>query len=345
MASNYRLALMALLMAALSPAWGQQPATVRIGTAGVSSDAALFIADKKGYFREEGLTVTFTRFNSAAKMIAPLGTGQLDVGGGTVSAGLYNAAARGINVRVVADKGSIRPGYGFSSLLVRKDLVESGRYKSLRDLKGMKVAIGASGTGTASALNEALKQGGLKYADVDVVDIAFPQHMPAYANKAIEASITNEPTTTRCVQGGVAVRIAGNDVIYPDQQTAVILYSDEFVKSRPASARKFMKAYVRASRDYNDALKDGKLAGAGADDVIAILTQYTEIKEPDVYRQITPNALHPDGKLNVASLRKDLAFFREQGLIEGKVAVEQIVDTSFVDAALRELGPYQPKGK
>jgi NitT/TauT family transport system substrate-binding protein len=185
--------------------------------------------------------------------------------------------------------------------------------------------------------------GGLKYGDVEVVDIAFPQHLPAYANKAIEASITNEPTTTRCVQSGVAVRVAGNDVFYPDQQTAVVLFSEEFIRKRPAAARKFMKAYVRAARDYNDALRGGRLAGDGADEVIAILTEYTEIKDPEVYRKITPNALHPDAKVNLASLRKDLEFFRQQGLIEGKVDVKQILDTSFAEAALRELGPYRPR--
>jgi hypothetical protein len=39
-------------------------------------------------------------------MVAPLGSGELDVGGGTVSAGLYNAVARGINLKVVADQAS-----------------------------------------------------------------------------------------------------------------------------------------------------------------------------------------------------------------------------------------------
>src|SRR5438105_15582797 len=98
--------------------------TVRVGITNVSTDVGFFIAHKKGYFRDEGLNVVFTEFNSAAKMIAPLGTGQLDVGGGTVSAGLYNAVARRIDIKIVADKGSIKPGYGISSLVVRKDQVD-----------------------------------------------------------------------------------------------------------------------------------------------------------------------------------------------------------------------------
>ena len=159
---------------------------VKVGIARTISDAGYYIADAMGFFREDGLDVSITAFNSAAQMIAPLGTGELDVGGGTVSAGFYNAVGRGIGMKIVADQASIKPGYGYSSLMVRKDHVVSGRYKTFADLKGMKVAIGAPGTGTASALNEALKKGGLKYGDVDVVYIGFPEHLPAYKNKGIE---------------------------------------------------------------------------------------------------------------------------------------------------------------
>jgi NitT/TauT family transport system substrate-binding protein len=335
------VAALGILASPAASAASGAPVTVRVGTANVASDVGFFIADKKGYFKEEGITVTFTSFNSAAKMIAPLGTGQLDVGGGTVSAGLYNAAARDINVKVVADKGSIQPGYGFSALMVRKDLVDSGKYKSYKDLKGLNVAVGASGTGTTSALNEALKKGGLKYSDVNVVDLGFPQHVTAFANKAIDASITNEPTVSMAVKKGVAVRVAGNDIIYPGQQTAVVLYSGVFAKEQPEAAKKFMRAYIKGVREYNDALKDGKIAGKNANEVIAILTEYTAIKDPEVYRSIVPSACDPNGRVNFDSLRKDFAFFKEQDLIKGKVEANEIFDNSFVEAVVRELGPYK----
>src|ERR1043166_7725524 len=217
------------LALAAAPAAAEE---VKIGVARTLSDAGYYIADAKGFFREEGVEVSITGFNPAAQMIAPLGTGDLDVGGGTVTAGFYNAVGRGILIKIVADQASIKPGYGYSSLMVRKDLVDSGRYKTFADLKGMKVAIGAPGTGTASALNEALKKGGLRYGDVEVVYIGFPEHLPTYRNKGIDASITNEPTMTRAIEEGVAVRVAGNDVTYPNQQTAVTFYSDRFIKDR-----------------------------------------------------------------------------------------------------------------
>jgi NitT/TauT family transport system substrate-binding protein len=43
--------------------------------------------------------------------------------------GLYNAVRRGVGLKVVADKVHYGPGYGFASLLVRKDLIENGKFK------------------------------------------------------------------------------------------------------------------------------------------------------------------------------------------------------------------------
>src|SRR5712692_9938631 len=169
--------------------------TVRVGTSNSSSDVAFFIADKKGYFKQEGLSITLTPFDSAARMVAPLGADQLDVGGGAPSAGLYNAVARGINIKIVADKGSSPPGYGYNPLLVRKDLVDSGKFKNFKDLKGLKVAAAAMGTSPDAILNEALKKGGLKYSDVEVVYMGFPQHVLALQNGEIGRAHVLTPVT------------------------------------------------------------------------------------------------------------------------------------------------------
>lgn len=331
----------ALSMCLTSAASAQEK--VRVGIVNSSSDAGFLVAEKKGYFKQEGLEAEFTPFDSAARMVAPLGAGQLDVGGGSASAGLYNAVARGINIKIVADKGSTPPGYGFQPLLVRKDLVESGKYKSLKDLKGMKIAGSAPGSASTSTLNEALKKAGLKYHDVERVFLAFPQHVVALQNKAVDAAMTTEPSATRAVQSGAAVRVMGDDEIYPNHQLAVVLYSADFVKSRPEVARKFMRGYLKGVRDYNDALKDGRLAGPAADEIIRILTEATEIKDAAIYRAITPNGCNPNGHVHVPSLKNDLEFYKADKQVESNVTVDQVVDNSFVDWALKELGPYKPR--
>ena len=157
--------------------------------------------------------------------------------------------------------------------------------------------------------------------------------------------MTTEPSATRAIQSGSAVKVMGDDEIYPNHQLAVLLYGGNFIKDQPDAARRFMRAYLRAVRDYNDALSNGKIAGPNADEVIAVLTEYTPIKDAALYRSITPQGCNPDGKLNEASLKNDLEFFKEQGEVKGNVTVEQAVDHSFVEWALKDLGPYRPRSR
>jgi NitT/TauT family transport system substrate-binding protein len=335
------LALGAGILTLAFPLQAAELAQVSAGIARTSTDVGWFIADKKGFFREEGIEVKLIPFASAAQMIAPLGSGELDVAGGTVAAGLYNAVGRGINLKIVADKGSVKEGYEFSMLLVRKDLADSGRYKTLHDLKGMKIAVAARGAGSEASMNEALKKGGLSYGDVEVAYLGFPEHLVAYRNKAIDASITAEPSATRAIREGLAVH-GSKEVVYPDQQTAVVLYSGDFISQRRPLAEKFMRAYIRAIRLYNDALLNGRIAGPNAAEIISILTEYTPIKDPAVYRDMTPFAINPDGQVNLASLRKDLEFFQERNYLTKAPSVEAVVDDSFIHAAVRDLGPYRP---
>lgn len=318
------------------------PVEVRIGTNNVVSDAAFFIANRKGYFAEQGIKVTFVRFDAGPKMIAPLGTGQLDVAAGAISAGLFNAAARGINIKIVADKGSSPPGYDYVPILVRKALVDSGKVKSFKDLKGLKVAEAGKGGSQSSKLNEAMKSEGLSYNDVQHEFISYPQHVAALQNGAVDAAVTAEPSATQAVERGAAVRMP-MDKIYPNQTIAALFYGGQFIAKSPDVARKFMIAYLKGARVYNDALKDGKFAGPAADEVIKILLQDANVKDIELYKKMTPNGIDPDGKLNIASMKKDLQFYKDQGFLEGAITVDQVVDMSFVNAALKELGPYKRK--
>lgn len=72
----------------------QQPDAVKIGVNNVISDIVLYIAQEHGFFAEQSLAVAFIPFESGPRMIAPLGVGQIDVGAGASSAGLYNAYDR-----------------------------------------------------------------------------------------------------------------------------------------------------------------------------------------------------------------------------------------------------------
>ena len=332
---------MATLLGGFASAQAQE---LTVGVTGTTSDAPYFIADKKGFFKDEGLTVRFVHFDSAAKMIAPLGAGQLDVGGGATSAALYNAVKREVNIKIVADKARNSKNHGFQSFLVRKAVYDSGKIKTPKDVQpGTKIAISAAGNSEAVLVNELMKQGGHTFKDVDPVYLGFAQHPVALQNGAVDVSLTTEPTTSFVLKQGTAVKLIGIDELYPNYQTAVTFYGDNFIKSKPEAAKKFMKAIVRGFRFYNDGLKEGRLAGPNADEVIAIMSEYATLKDPAVYRSIISHGVDPDGGINEASLKRAWEFFRDEKLIDGSVPVDKVIDLSFVKAAVAELGPYKPK--
>ena len=168
--------------------------------------------------------------------------------------------------------------------------------------------------------------------------------VPALENGSVDAINTVEPFLTKVLSGGIAVRLIGADQVAPNLTIASIIYGGPFMKSKPEAALKFMVAYLQGVRYYNDALRNGHIAGANADDVIAILVKYLPLKDAALYRAITPNGVDPNGRVNVAGFRRDLQFYRSEGLLTGEVTPEQVIDPSYAEAALKVLGPYRPKG-
>lgn len=326
-----------------SSAHAQEMKTVRVGTTNLSSDIGLFLAQKRGYFKDEGVKVDLIPFDSGAKMVAPLGAGDLDAAAGAASAGLYNAVNRGLKLKMVADKGTNIAGYSYKALMVRKDLIDSGAFKSLADLKGKKVALIANGAADESVINQALKKAGLADGDIEKVFLPFPQHLAAFSNKAIDAAISAEPSITAMVRNNVAVRFVGLDDFYPVQQTAMLLINGKFAEDRK-TVTAFLKAYLRGVRDYDATLKDGKIAGPGAEDMIKDIAEMTGIKDMTLLHQMVPVFIDPDGQVDRASIDTDLAYFKSRGLVSNDITTDGVVDMSFVDALKPVLGPFaRPK--
>lgn len=318
-----------------------QTQTIRFGSTPTTSEGPFFVAERKGYWRDEGLTVEFGTYKSSGDMVVPFSQGTLDAGVGTPAAGLYNGVARGLTSRLVASCGIDATGYGCDRLLVRSDLVKSGRYATPRDLKGMTIAGTEPGSGSTAALYFLLQKYGLGWSDVHYQPLGFSLHVLALANGKVDAAYTAEPLATAAARAGSAVDVMGDDAWYPNQQITALLYSGDFMK-KPDLALRFMRGYVRGARYYYGALKNGKFAGPNANDVIAILTELLPQERPSIYREITPIFVGPEPKLQLASMKRDLDYFRTQGLIESPtIGVNDIIDLSFLNRALKDVGPYK----
>jgi NitT/TauT family transport system substrate-binding protein len=333
-------AICALAVAALGSLPAVAADKVKAAHSGLVTDSVFFIAEARGYYKSENLDVEHILFDSTAREIAPLGTGELDVGSGLTSAALFNAVGQGIGVRIVAGRSIAQPGDKANVLVVRKDLVDSGRYKSLADLKGMKVALTARSVSTASVLNEAAIKGGLKLDDLETIYLGFPQQTGAFANKAIDASMAVEPFASKWAAAGFAVPVASWGDIYPGYQASVILYSEKLIQQRRDVGVRFLRAIIKASRDYGAAIENGKFkTDAHANEIVKIISAATNLSEADI-RAVSPSPVNVEIPLNVAGVRKDLAFMRAQGdVTQPDATVERLVDLSLYEAAIKTLDP------
>jgi NitT/TauT family transport system substrate-binding protein len=313
-----------------------------VGVNDLLSDAPFYIAEDENFFKQQGISISFVHFDTGPEMIPPQARGDLDVGAGALSAGLYNAVARGIDIKIVADKGSTAPTYDYVPLMIRKALIDSGKVKTYSDLKGLRIGEAGKWAVQSSTVNEAMKRGGLTFDDaLNVFNISNPQQVTAMANGSLDGGIVTEPLATIAVRKGIAVRFS-TPALYPNQQISAILYGGRFIKDRRQVATKFMIAYLQAVRLYNDALVDGRFTGPAADKVIKIVTAHALVKDNTLFKDMYANGCNPDGHVFMDSIRKDFAFLKSHGAIPGNITPEAAIDDSFVQQAIAVLGPYKP---
>ena len=328
-----------LLVASLfaAPVHAQTLAPVTIATTLTLTDLNILVAESRGYFREEGLDVKIISVDSAARILPSLAIGDVDVAAGAPTASFYNAVSRGLGVRIVADKTATPPGRPSQTLVVRKALVDSGRVKTIADLKGLRIASAATGSTTMGTLERLYRMTGLKAGDFEHVVLNVPQQITAMQNGAIDAGFPTDPIATMTVRQGIAVKLMTDDQIYPYHQIAVLFFSGKFREQRPREALAFMRAYLRGTRAQNASIVEGRIAGKDAEEFLDLVTRHTPLKDRELARSLVLANCRDDGMPHMESLGEDLAIFRRESLLEGKVEIDDAVDLSFVTAANREL--------
>jgi NitT/TauT family transport system substrate-binding protein len=310
---------------------------VRVGTLNASTDAPFYLAQERGYLREEGLDLETTPFDSGQQMVAPLGADQLDAGGGAVGPGLYNAILRGINMRIVADRAQSVPGTRFNCLMARKSLLDSGALRSMADLRGRVFAEPVPANILTYAFERGLNQEGVRLDEVTLVTVPWPEMANAFANGVIDVGFPIEPFVTLSAERGVAECWRETADLAPGIETGVLIYGPTFAEQRTDAARRFMVAYLRAARDYYRAFFGD---GQGRAQIVELMTRITPIKDQGLLMRLAPTWLDPNGAVNLASLRDTQRWYVERGDQSAEVDLQRAVDPSFVTFALERLGRY-----
>jgi NitT/TauT family transport system substrate-binding protein len=316
-----------------------EPTTVKLGwTFGSITLAGVYVAMEKGYFRDANVNVELVTVDNINALIAPIATGQIDIATGGPSAGFFNALARGVKLRIVADQNTARPGMSSIALMVRKDLIDDGQVKTYADLRGRTIAVVSKRATMELDVLKALEKGGLTRNDVNLVNMGFPQMNLAFGSKNIDAALQIEPLVTAAMAKKLAVRWKGVDEITPNRQNSFYMISEPFA-ARKDVARAYMVAYLRGVRDYYDGIHKKK---ANRQEIIRILTRHTLVKDPAVYDQMIMPAIDPNGELNVPSIQEALDQFTADGDVKAKIDLKKVVDLSFIQYAQEVLGRYSP---
>jgi NitT/TauT family transport system substrate-binding protein len=328
-------ALAAATSPSAAPAVSGSAATVKITDIQITSAAGSYIAAERGYFRDEGVDAQFLA-SSASEQVTAVLAGSADVAGTVINAQLYNALARGLPLKMVADHGANLRGASAGGFVIRKDLVDSGQYGSAADVKGWKIGAGAPGSTADIALDRFLHSGGLDIKDIEQTTLGFPEILAAFSNKAIQGAYFQEPFTTIGVEQGLCVRGPIGYDMYPDQQIAVVLFGQKLFSDRELSSH-YVRAYTRGVRDYVKGLlqKDRAMF----DLVVPILIAHTTVKDRSLFERAIPSGLKADPIPNVQSMKDDQDWFVQHGFVQQPIQVDQFVDLSFVQEAIKQLGP------
>jgi NitT/TauT family transport system substrate-binding protein len=289
-----------------------------------------------GFFKEAGFSVNARVMTSIPSQVAEAATNAVDVSGIALAPGLFASVQRNINLRLVGDKQSLRPGFSSTRLIARADLFGADEAATMRNLRGRKIA-GPGRTSIGYYLVAALfRKHGMGLDDMEYVELPLPDMAAAMASGAVDGALLIDPFLSRAVQGGIG-RVVSDlvEFVPPGGSIAPLIYSEKFGAERDVAVR-FMTAYMRGVRVYNDAM--GK--GVDRDKVIEIVAKGANVPVAVVANGF-PTGLDPDQKLDKDFIAKVQSFYVEQKLVEKAADIDRMVDTSFADAAREQLGVYK----
>lgn len=295
---------------------------VRVGYQRYVSYAPLFIADAEGFFSDHGIDLELVLMpdgNSGTPLVV---SGNIDILAGPGSPGILNAIARGANVRLVADKGSVpdsgcsqmalvgRPGIGLDSGEAPRRISPSRAVAALDYFAEMTLA-----------------RAGLKIGDLEVHHLPTSVHLEALHRGAIDLVATTEPAVTRLVTAGNRI-VRDASAVVPGLTYGFLIFGERLTIKERALGDRFMAAYLEGIRAYSVGKTSRNLAivSAATGDEIDVLT-----------RACWP-PFRTDNIDTVAfGAFQDWAVARK--LLDQRMGYHEYWDGAFLDAAARLVNP------
>jgi NitT/TauT family transport system substrate-binding protein len=312
------------LGAALALALGGSPALAQKApekpkvVLGVGGKPALYylpltIAEKKGFFKEQGIEVEVNDFAGGAKALQSLIGGSVDVVTGAYEHTI-RMQAKGQDVRSVVELGR------FPSIIVavRKDL--AGEIKSAKDFKGRKIGVSAPGSSTNLIPQYAMVKAGLAPTDASFIGVGTSSGaVAAVQQKAIEIISNTEPVISKLESDGAVVALldtrteAGTRAVFGGPNPAAVLYMrNEFLEKNPETTQRLVNAFLKT-------------------------LAWIKTASPEDIAAVVPTEYHlGDKALYLAAVAKSKGSYSQTGIVsaEGQKSVLDMLQT--LDAEMKE---------
>ena len=294
-------ALAALPGTAAAQALEKPKLTIAVGGKAAFYYLPLTIAEQKGFFKEEGLTVEIVDFAGGSQALRAVVGGSADVVSGAYEHTINLQSNKQYFTAFVLQGRAPAIAVGLAS-------AKAAAYRSPADLKGMKIGVSAPGSSTNMVANYVLAKGGLKASDVSFIGVGTSSSaLAAMRSGQIDAISNVDPVMTMLEQKGDVKIIAdtrtlkGTEQLFGGPMPAGCLYApEEFLKRNPNTVQALTNAMVKSLR---------WLAAAGPGDIIKTVPEAYLLGDRALYLasyNAVKDAISPDGVISEPGARTTL---------------------------------------
>ncbi|MFD1540737.1 ABC transporter substrate-binding protein [Nonomuraea guangzhouensis] len=274
---------------------GLEKTVIKVGALPIPDAVSLYIANAKGFFKEEGLTVQPVVITGGAAAIPQVKSGALDISQ-TNYVSTFLAVSKGEKLKLVADM--YQAGPNTFNIMVPKD----SPIKTVADLKGKTVLVNNLRNVATLAVTTQLKVAGLTETDVKFAEKPFPQMGDALKSGQADACWITEPFIT-ALQSAAGFRKLADTMTgeTEDLPMAGWMATDGWAQKNPKTLAAFQRAVAKAQ----------DLASSNRKEIEAMLPTYTKIdaKTASVITLGTyPSALSATRLQKVADLMLDYKY-------------------------------------
>ncbi len=330
-------ALAALCIALMAPHAGAQAPekpkiTIAVGGKSLFYYLPLTIAERNGYFKEEGLEVEIPDFPGGAKALQAMIGGSADVTSGAYEHTITQQA-KGQNIEALVLQGKD------AGIVLAMPKAKAAAYKSPADLKGMKIGVTAPGSSTNMFVNILLAKAGLKPDAVSIIGVGAGAGAVAIVKRGeIDAIVNLDPVIATLEANGDAVAVVdtrtakGMHEVYGDAYAAGCIYAPvDFAKKYPNTAQAVVNAMVRALRFIQHSTPEQIVAVVPAD-------YYTDKALYTAALKANLDSFKHDGSISMAAAQavyKDLKTF-DPGVQNATIDLAKTIDMTFQQKAAQK---------